>query len=274
MEHAQLDIELRQALDNSELCLLYQPIVRLADRRIIGAEALVRWRHPARGLVPPDAFIPAAERTGLIVPLGHWALREACRQKAVWSKTHGDAAPATVGVNVSGRQLQEPGFADQVIDAVNEAGLQPHNLVLEVTETGVLTSGQVLETLRALHDFGVSIALDDFGTGQSSLGLVRTFPVHILKLDKSFVDGITDGGRGTAVAAAVVQMAQAIGLDAVAEGIESEEQADCLIKLGYRLGQGFHLVPPVPAEELDEILGLETVHLQVRYVPHDLEPAP
>jgi diguanylate cyclase (GGDEF)-like protein len=260
LEHAQLGTELRQALDNGELCLLYQPIVRLADRRIVGVEALVRWRHPVRGLVAPGAFIPAAERTGLIVPLGHWALREACRQKAAWNRTHGDAAPATVGVNVSGRQLQEPGFADQVVEAVNEVGLQPCSLVLEVTETGVLTSGQVLETLKALHDFGVIVALDDFGTGQSSLGLVRTFPVHILKLDKSFVDGITDGGRGSAVAAAVVQLARAIGLDAVAEGIESEEQADCLARLGYDLGQGFHLIPPLPAEELDEILGLEPLH--------------
>ncbi|HEU4423465.1 MAG TPA: EAL domain-containing protein, partial [Pilimelia sp.] len=256
LEHAQLGTELRQALDNGELCLLYQPIVRLTDRRIVGAEALVRWRHPARGLVLPGTFIPAAERTGLIVPLGHWALREACRQRAAWNTLYGDAAPATVGVNVSGRQLQEPGFADQVIDAVRDAGLQPHDLVLEVTETGVLTSGQVLDTLRALHDFGVSVALDDFGTGQSSLGLVRTFPVDILKLDKSFVDGITDAGRGTAVAAAVVQLARTIGLDAVAEGIEREEQADCLSRLGYDLGQGFYLAPPVPATELDEILGL------------------
>src|SRR5439155_17448051 len=189
-----------QALDNSELCLLYQPIVRLADRRIVGVEALVRWRHPVRGLVPPDAFIPTAERTGLIVPLGHWALREACQQKASWDKAHGEAAPATVSVNVCGRQLQEPGFADQVVDAVAEAGLRPHNLVLEVTETGVLTGRQVRETRTALHDAGVSLALDDFGTGQSSLGLVRTLPVHILKLDKSFVGGITDGGPSPAVA--------------------------------------------------------------------------
>jgi len=260
LEHAQLGAQLRQALDDSQLHLLYQPIVQFADRRIIGVEALVRWRHPVRGLVPPIAFIPAAERTGLIVPLGRWALREACRQKAVWSKAHGDACPATVGVNVSGRQLQEPGFADEVTDAVHEAGLQPHNLVLEVTETAVLTGGHVLKTLKALHDFGVSLALDDFGTGQSSLGLVRTCPVHILKLDKSFVDGITGGGQHAAVATAVIQMAQALGLSAVAEGIESREQADCLVELGYCLGQGFHLAPPLRAEKLDEILSLKALH--------------
>jgi diguanylate cyclase (GGDEF)-like protein len=256
LEHAQLGTELRQALDNDELALLYQPIVRLTDRRIIGAEALVRWRHPVRGLIPPGEFIPAAERTGLIVQLGHWALREACRQRAAWDRRYGIAAPATVGVNVSGRQLAEPGFADQVIAAVNEAGLQPRHLVLEVTETGALTGHQALETLETLRDLGVNVALDDFGTGQSSLALVRTFPVSILKLDKSFVDGVTAGGRDAAVAAAVAQIAGDIGLDAVAEGIEREEQADCLVKLGYGLGQGFYLAPPVPADELDQLLCL------------------
>jgi diguanylate cyclase (GGDEF)-like protein len=256
-EHAQLGAQLRQALDDGQLHLLYQPVVRFADRRIIGVEALVRWRHPVRGLVSPGAFIPAAERTGLIVPLGRWALHEACRQRAVWSKAHGDASPETVGVNVSGRQLQEPGFAEEVLDAVHEAGLQPHDLVLEVTETAVLTGGQVHQTLAALHDCGVGLALDDFGTGQSSLGLVRTCPVHILKLDKSFVDGITDGGQHAAVAMAVVQMAQALGLNAIAEGIESGEQADFLVELGYFLGQGFHFAPPLLAEQLDAILSLE-----------------
>jgi diguanylate cyclase (GGDEF)-like protein len=254
LEHAQTGAQLRQALDESQLHLVYQPIVRFTDRRIIGVEALVRWRHPVRGLLPPIAFIPAAERTGLIVPLGRWALREACRQKAFWDKAHGAASPATIGVNVSGRQLQEPGFADDVADAVHEAGLRPDDLVLEVTETAVLTGGPVLETLEALHDFGVSLALDDFGTGQSSLGLVRTCPVHILKLDKSFVDSITDGGQHTAVATAVIHMAHALGLTAVAEGIESGDQVDRLIELGYCQGQGFHLAPPLQAEKLDVLL--------------------
>ena len=235
LAHAQLGTELRQALDNSELSLLYQPIVRLTDRRIVGVEALVRWHHPVRGLVPPGEFIPTAERTGLIVQLGHWALREACQQKAAWSRKHGDDAPATIGVNVSGRQLAEPGFADQVFDAVNEAGLHPHDLVLEVTETEALTSRQVLETLRILHDFGVSVALDDFGTGQSSLALVRTFPVNVLKLDKSFVSGITDGGADAVVAAAVVQMAQAIDAVGDAFGLTAGERR---MLLGARTGTG------------------------------------
>jgi diguanylate cyclase (GGDEF)-like protein len=260
LEQAQLGAQLRQALDGGQLHLHYQPVVRLCDRRIIGMEALVRWQHPVRGLVSPLDFIPTAERTGLIVPLGRWVLREACRQKAVWREAHGDDAPSTVGVNVSGRQLQEPGFADEVAAAVHDAGLKPHNLVLEVTETAVLTGGQALDTLHALQDFGVSLALDDFGTGQSSLGLIRTCPVHILKLDKSFViDGGTGADQQAAVATAVVHIADALRLDAVAEGIENQEQADRVAALGYRLGQGFHLARPMPAAEMDTLLALDAV---------------
>jgi EAL domain-containing protein (putative c-di-GMP-specific phosphodiesterase class I) len=258
LEHAQLGAQLRRALDVDELYLLYQPVVRLCDNRIIGMEALVRWRHPTRGVVAPSDFIPAAERTGLIVPLGRWVLREACRQKAAWRAAFGELSPATIGVNVSGRQLQEPGFADDVADAVHEFGLDPHNLVLEVTETAVLTGGPALDTLKALHTFGVKLALDDFGTGQSSLGLIRTCPVHILKLDKSFViGGATD--QQAAVSTAVAHIAEALGLDAVAEGIESRAQAEHLAKLGYRLGQGFHLARPLPAVEINALLALDSI---------------
>jgi len=255
LEHARLGAQLRQALDDGQLHLLYQPVVRLADGHVIGMEALVRWRHPSHGLIAPADFIPTAERTGLIVPLGRWVLREACRQKAMWRKAYGDLSPATVGVNVSGRQLQESRFADDVADAVHEAGLEPHHLVLEVTETAVLTGGQSLETLHALRAFGVRLALDDFGTGQSSLGLIRTCPVHILKLDKSFVaDHGTRADQQRAVATAVAQIANALGLDAVAEGIEGPEQAERMQELGYRLGQGYHLARPGRSEQIDQIL--------------------
>jgi EAL domain-containing protein (putative c-di-GMP-specific phosphodiesterase class I) len=263
LRHAEVGAQLRQAIEDGQLRLLYQPVVRLADRRIIGMEALVRWQHPLAGEISPLDFIPTAERTGLVVPLGRWVLREACRQKALWRAAHGDTSPATIGVNVSGRQLQEPGFADEVADAVHEAGLEPRNLVLEVTETAVLTGGQSLDTIRTLRDFGVSLALDDFGTGQSSLGLISTCPVHILKLDKSFVTGCPDdigaADKQIAVAAAVVHIANDLGLDAVAEGIESQAQADRMAKLGYKLGQGFHLVPPLPADQLAMLLAREAV---------------
>jgi diguanylate cyclase (GGDEF)-like protein len=262
LEHATLGAQLRQALDGNQLHVLYQPVVRLTDGRIIGMEALVRWRHPAQGLVSPSDFIPTAERTGLVVPLGRWVLHEACRQKALWREKFGDGSPSTIGVNVSGRQLQEPGFADEVAEAIESAGIEPGHLVLEVTETAVLTGGQALDTLAALYSAGVHLALDDFGTGQSSLGLIRTCPVHILKLDKSFVLDSCDGSRADqqlAIATAVVSIADALGLDAVAEGIESQRQADRLRAIGYRLGQGFHLARPLPPAEIDQLLALDSL---------------
>jgi diguanylate cyclase (GGDEF)-like protein len=258
LEHARLGAQLREAIEKRQLYPVFQPVMHLHEGRIIGMETLVRWNHPVRGSVPPVRFIPTAERTGLIVPLGRWLLAEACRRLADWKREHGTNGPWTIGVNVSGRQLAEPEFADDTVAAVLSAGLEPHNLVLEVTEDSVLTGVDVIHTLRELHDFGVKIALDDFGTGQSSLGLLRSCPVDILKLDKSFVDGIAEGTQQAAIATAVIGMAQALGLDAVAEGIETETQADFLRGIGYHLGQGFHLAPPQPVDEVVRLFGVRT----------------
>ncbi|HET9144384.1 MAG TPA: EAL domain-containing protein, partial [Actinophytocola sp.] len=250
LEHARLGAQLREAIDRRNLFAVFQPVMHLREHRIIGMETLVRWNHPVRGVVPPGGFIPTAERTGLVVPLGRWLLAEACGRLAAWRAEYGTGGPFTIGVNVSGRQLAEPSFAADTAAAVLDAGLEPHNVVLEVTEDSVLTGGEVIDTLRELHEFGVKIALDDFGTGQSSLGLLRSCPVDILKLDKSFVDGIAEGTQQAAIATAVIGMAQALGLDAVAEGIENEAQATFLAELGYHLGQGFHLAPPRTADEI------------------------
>jgi EAL domain-containing protein (putative c-di-GMP-specific phosphodiesterase class I) len=197
----------------------------------------------------PALFIPAAERTGLIVPLGQWVLEQACRQAAAWA-----GPPISINVNVSARQLQEPGFAGNVIAALAETGLPPGRLTIEVTETAVLTGGHVLGALRELHEHGIRLALDDFGTGQSSLGLLRTCPVDILKLDKSFVDEITDSTQRPAVATAIIQMAHALGLAAVAEGVETGAQAIRLRRLGYRFGQGYHFGPPLPGDAIPRLL--------------------
>jgi EAL domain-containing protein (putative c-di-GMP-specific phosphodiesterase class I) len=259
LEHARLGAQLREAIEAGQLYAVFQPVMHLLEHRIIGIETLVRWDHPVRGSVPPARFIPTAERTGLVVPLGRWLLAEACAHLAAWRREYGTSGPWTIGVNVSGRQLAEPAFAADTAAAVLNAGLEPHHVVLEVTEDSVLTGGDVIETLRELHDFGVKIALDDFGTGQSSLGLLRSCPVDILKLDKSFVDGIAVGTQQAAIASAVAGMAQALGLDAVAEGIENEAQAAFLVELGYRLGQGFHLAPPRPADEIVRCFGDLTV---------------
>jgi EAL domain-containing protein (putative c-di-GMP-specific phosphodiesterase class I) len=229
--------------------LHYQPLVDLRDGRVVAVEALVRWRHPTRGLVEPADFIPAAERIGLIVPLGRWVLREACRQAAAW-RSQGTPAPPAVTVNVSARQLKEPGFVAEVADALGDEGLDPASLVVEITETAVVEHGPVLDALRDLHALGVRLALDDFGTGHSSLGQLLRCPVDLLKVDRSFVDGVSGSREQTAVAAAISQMALALGLEAVAEGIETRAQADRLRELGYRLGQGYYFSEPLPPERL------------------------
>ncbi|MEV6843132.1 bifunctional diguanylate cyclase/phosphodiesterase [Actinoplanes sp. NPDC051411] len=258
VNHARLGSELHNAIIRHELFLLYQPVFDIVTGRLHGVEALVRWRHPVRGLVSPGDFIPVAERSGLIVPLGAWVLREACSQLAFWKGEHGDGAIEAINVNVAVRQLREPGFVDDVAAVLSETGLLPRNLVLEVTESSVADGRQVRETLQALHEMGVRLALDDFGTGHSSLSLLRAFPVDVLKLDKSFVDGIADGeDRGRlAVAAAVAQLAEYLQLSAVAEGIESEAQLDRLRDMGYRLGQGFFMARPLPAGEAGALMAV------------------
>ncbi|MCO8275824.1 EAL domain-containing protein [Actinoplanes sp. TRM 88003] len=261
LAHMQLGTELRRALDNDEFRVVYQPIVRLDDKRVIGVEALVRWHHPTRGTVGPGEFIPAAERTGLIVPLGRYVLRETCRQAAAWLDEFGPGALKEAGLNVSARQLHDPDFVAEVTSALADSGLPCERLVLEVTESAVLRGQQVSRALYELDRMGIRLALDDFGTGESSLSLLRAFPAAIVKLDKSFVDGIEiDDGHPAAadarqaVARAVIQLAHAFGLDTVAEGIECQEQVTALRELGYTLGQGFHLAQPMPAAGVARLL--------------------
>ena len=291
LAHARLGGELRRALDAGEFRVFYQPIMEL-DRsgehgqgRVVGVEALVRWQHPTRGLVSPLEFIPAAEGTGLIVPLGRFVLREACRQAAAWLAEFGPDALQKIGPNVSVRQLHDPDFVADVVAALADSGLPTDRVVLELTESAVLRGPQVLRTLNQLHDMGIRLALDDFGTGESSLSLLRAFPAAIVKLDKSFVDGIEieDGNaaagdarqavaraviqldeQGTpqaaarqAVAHAVIQLAGAFRLDTVAEGIENQEQVDRLLALGYTLGQGYHLAPPMSAAAMTGLLAAQ-----------------
>ncbi|GGN76876.1 hypothetical protein GCM10010112_49400 [Actinoplanes lobatus] len=257
--HARLAGELHDAIQGGQLRLLYQPVYDLVTGRMHGAEALVRWQHPERGFVSPVDFIPVAERSGLIVPLGGWVLREACTQLARWRDSLKEGAVEAINVNVAVRQLREAGFVDEVAAVLSDTGLTPRNLVLEVTESSVADGPQVAETLRDLHEMGVRLALDDFGTGQSSLSLLRAFPVDVLKLDKSFVDGIADGAdRGRlAVAAAVAQLAEHLELKAVAEGIESQDQLERLRDMGYRYGQGYLMARPLPADECAALMTAE-----------------
>ncbi|MFI1995467.1 putative bifunctional diguanylate cyclase/phosphodiesterase [Actinoplanes sp. NPDC020271] len=261
LAHMQLGGELRRALDDGEFRVVYQPIVRLDCNLVIGVEALVRWHHPERGVVSPAEFIPVAERTGLIVPLGRFVLRETCRQAAAWRAEFGPDGLAETGLNVSARQLHDPDFVADVAQALADTGLPCERLVLEVTESAVLRGQQVSRALSELDRMGIRLALDDFGTGESSLSLLRAFPASIVKLDKSFVDGIeVDDGRPAdadarqAVARAVIQLANALRLDTVAEGIESPEQVAALLELGYTRGQGFYLGEPMSADAVSGLL--------------------
>ncbi|MCY1142109.1 bifunctional diguanylate cyclase/phosphodiesterase [Actinoplanes sp. Pm04-4] len=242
-----LGADLRRALDAGEFTLAYQPIASLPDGAWTGLETLVRWPQAKIG---PDTFIPVAERTGLIVPLGSWIMRTALAQLAAWEAEFGDDAPRHLGVNVSARQLREPGFAGEVRDALIEFGVRPDRFVVEVTETAVFDGGVALDTLVAIKALGVRVALDDFGTGHSSLGLLRTVPADSLKVDKSFVAGIGGASEEAVIASAMIQITEGLHLGAVAEGVETAAQAETLYELGYRFAQGYHFSRPLPPAEV------------------------
>jgi diguanylate cyclase len=249
LKTAEMGARLRDAVGTDDFHLLYQPVVDLDTGEVVGAEALVRWQPPGRDMTSPAEFIPTAESTGEIVPLGRWILREACRQLAEWRRTYPAAAAMTMAVNVAGRQLQVPGFVGEVAAVLAEYALPADRLVIEVTESAVLDDPVVLEALHGLRGLGLDLALDDFGTAASSLGLLLTCPMSGLKLDRSFVDQLGVDSRPTAVATAVSQIARALDLSTVAEGVESSEQAVTLRALGYRRAQGFLWSRPVrPAD--------------------------
>ncbi len=240
-----LEVDLRGALDRGEFVLHFQPKVSAGAREVTGAEALVRWRHPARGLVPPGEFIPVAEATGLIVPLGEWVLRAACAEAARWPRN------LTIAVNLSARQFQQPDLPRVVAQALADAGLDPSRLELEVTESTVMgDAARALATLTELRGIGVSLALDDFGTGHSSLAYLKRFPFQVLKVDRAFVRDLPAGGEDLAIVRATIALARALGLDVVAEGVEGEAQAECLERNGCDALQGFYFSRPLPADAL------------------------
>jgi diguanylate cyclase (GGDEF)-like protein/PAS domain S-box-containing protein len=266
----QLKAELLRALEHGEFTVHYQPTVELATGRLAGVEALVRWQHPEHGLVPPVEFIPLAEQSGLIVPLGRFVLQEACRQMRTWQERYPARPPLTVSVNLSARELDEPGLVDSVRAALQESGLDPACLVLEITETLLLVDlARTVRTLAELRALGVRLAVDDFGTGYSSLAYLQNLPVDILKIDKSFVDRIGEpaaegadaGGPGrqqSVMVAAISQLGHALDLQMVAEGIELAAQADTLRGLACHYGQGFYFARPLPAEALGALLRRQT----------------
>jgi diguanylate cyclase (GGDEF)-like protein len=249
---AQFDIELAGAADAGQLVVHYQPIVLVDDERCVAVEALVRWQHPTRGLLPPVEFIAAAERTGAILGIGEHVLRRACADAAEW---RGPAGPLAVHVNVSAAQLTEPGFVQTVRRCVAEFAMQPRQLVLEITEGMVLDSAVVRATLEAITVLGVALAIDDFGTGYSALSTLRSLPLDIVKIDKSFLAGGPSRAADEAVVEAVVQMARRLGLQVVAEGVERVEQQQFLRTVGAHAAQGYLHLRPTSAADFECWLG-------------------
>jgi len=259
LERLQLENDLRRAIDRGEFLLYYQPILNLATGRLVGFEALVRWKHPQRGLVPPLEFIPLAEETGLIVPLGHLVLQQACRQMSEWQQELGPDPPLTVSVNLSPRQFLEAGLVEQVDRILEQTALDPRQLRLEITESGIMEDAEaaaaMLSELRARN---ISLSIDDFGTGYSSLSYLHRFPVNTLKIDRSFVSNMAvKGDGGPEIVRAIVALAHNLGMDVTAEGVETEEQAARLRELKCENAQGYYFCKPVDAATVENLIAAE-----------------
>jgi EAL domain-containing protein (putative c-di-GMP-specific phosphodiesterase class I) len=249
--------DLRRALERREFVLYYQPEVDLASRKIVGLEALIRWRHPQRGLVPPMDFIPAAEESGMILPIGDWGLAEACSQIQAWREEDPRHGSLRVCVNLSARQFLREGLADHVESLLQQSNTSSRQLGLEMTESSLIPNMQTaLEVLSGLHTLGISLSMDDFGTGYSSLSNLHSFPFDVLKIDRSFVGRMSDGDQALQIVRTIVELARVLGMDVVAEGIETREQYRLLRQMGCRYGQGFLFAKPMSAEDISKLLRL------------------
>jgi diguanylate cyclase (GGDEF)-like protein/PAS domain S-box-containing protein len=254
-ERLDLETDLRRAIERDEFQLEYQPLVDLATDRVVGLEALVRWQHPTRGLVPPLAFIPLAEETGLIVPIGRWVLETACRRARSWQLEVPGREALQVSVNLSAKQFAQPDLAELVAGILAETGLDPSSLELEITESVLMDESEAgIRALRALREIGVRLVLDDFGTGYSSLSYLKHLPLDTIKIDRSFVVELTGDDANLPIVHAVISLAHGLGIEVVAEGIETAEQLGWLRQLACDRGQGFYFARPLPAERLTELL--------------------
>ncbi len=257
-----LETDLRRAVEFDEFVVYYQPIVHLASGRVSGFEALVRWQHPERGVVPPGVFIPLAEETGLIAPIGLSVLRSACRQTALWRERFPEQRPLGVSVNLSAAQLIRPDFPDKVARTLEESGLAGRDLTLEITESAIMHDEEIAaEALSRLKDLGVKLHLDDFGTGYSSLGRLHHYPVSALKVDRSFVRRMCAeaSGENAEIVETIITLARQLGMDVVSEGIETTDQLDRLRDIGCDYAQGYFFSRPVPAEAAESILAANHV---------------
>lgn len=258
VERLSVENDLRRAAERGEFELVYQPIVGLDGRRLVSVEALVRWRHPTRGMLDPKAFIPVAEESGLIEPIGRWVLDCACDQAARWQAEHRDRPPLRISVNLSVQQFRQRDLEADITAALTRSGIAPSTLCIEITESVLLQESEgVRDTMTHLASRGVAFVLDDFGTGYSSLGYLTRLPIAGLKIDRSFVETLGRKQRSTEITTAIVRMAQALSIEVIAEGVENEQQVAELHALGCELGQGFHFHKPLPADGISELLRAE-----------------
>jgi diguanylate cyclase (GGDEF)-like protein len=278
IERLDLENDLRRAVERDELRVFYQPVVDLATGRIAGVEALVRWQHPTRGLIPPMSFIPLAEETGLILPIGRWVLETAVQQTRVWQVAFPSETPLTISVNLSPSQFAQPDLGAHVMAILAQTGLPPSSLELEITESVVMDDSETgIAALRGLRALGCRLALDDFGTGYSSLSYLKSMPLDTLKIDRSFVAGLAGDTANRPIVQAVIGLAHGLGIEVTAEGIETAEQLGWLRDLHCDSGQGFYFARPLPADELVDLLrpgapaidpGMAHVAARKRTVPH------
>jgi EAL domain-containing protein (putative c-di-GMP-specific phosphodiesterase class I) len=252
-----LEVELRRALERGQFVVCFQPVVDVRRGQVCQVEALLRWQHPERGLIGPGEFIPVAEETGLIIPIGRWVLSEACRQLREWQGEDPGGAPAVVGVNLSPRQFQDPNLVDEVARVLAETGLNPAALELEVTEAVMMPDLDLaVKTLGQLKALGVRIALDDFGSGYSSLAYLARLPIDTIKVDRSFVAQVLDSPASRAVVRAVASFGAQFGMTVVAEGVETEAQFRQVQALGCDYAQGYYFARPAPRAELARIVAV------------------
>ncbi len=255
VQHMEMEKDLRYAIEHQQFELHYQPISAMDNSRVIGFEALVRWRHPEKGLISPSEFIPFAEDTGLIIPIGNWVLREACRQLSKWHARYPSDPPLTVSVNLSNKQFSQPDLFEQVEIALNESQIPPSSLQLEITESVIMENAELtIATLERLVAMGVKIHVDDFGTGYSSLAYLHLLPIHAIKIDRSFISGHSSQSNGMEIAKTIINLAHDLRIDAIAEGVETESQWNALQAWNCEYAQGYLIAKVLEADKAEAFL--------------------
>ena len=260
LSQVELEADMRRAIDNGEFLLNYQPIVRLDTKKVAGFEALVRWNHPQHGIILPESFIPLAEQTGLILPLGKWIVEESCRQVKRLLDIYD--RHFTMTINISGKQLLAPTFSSEIAEVLSSVDSYPSSIILEITESVMMQNTEdMLQRLLKLKSLGVRLAIDDFGTGYSSLSYLQQFPIDILKIDKTFTKGINNGAEKSAVARTIISLSDTLQLSTIAEGIEFAEQVPVLETLGCKFGQGYYFAHPLSEDQLNKITQIENLNI-------------